>query len=577
MSDVTQTATIAIDGARKQRGNLTGARIRWAMAIVLAVFLVMVGRLVVLGNSIPDTAIEGQERDVIMASRPPILDRNGLEMAVDIRVPSLFAEPRRIIDPVAAADAIRTVLPHLNRDWLINRLDGEQGFVWVARELTPALEERIMRLGIPGLQFLTESRRYYPGGNVASHVLGAVNVDNVGIAGMERYFDDEELALLRELGLARGETMTPVSLALDMRVQTALHDELADSLTRYRAIAAAGAIMDVRTGEVIAMASLPDFDPNAPATMLEEGRFNRITAGKFEVGSIFKPLTFAAAIDTGAVSLSDRVDARFGVPFGRYTITDFRGQYRILNVPEVFTYSSNIGTIRMMQAMGKDRFRAYVSNFGLDGLPVIELPEVTRSAIPASFSEVGAATASFGHGLSVTPLHMLRATAALVNGGFLIEPTLLPRTEAEAMAGAEQVISARTSDAMRYLMRLNGIEGSGSRANRIAQGYRWGGKTGTAEKVVDGRYSSSKNISFFVSAFPLDNPRYAMIIMIDEPQRENETSGNTAGWNAGELSGRLVTRIAPILGVAPILDDSADRALRPAFTPGSGRLIGAPQ
>jgi len=568
---ISPDTTISIDGARKARGNLTSARIRWAMVFVIAVFGVMGGRLVVLGNTEVDTRIEGQARDAIMASRPPILDRNGLEMAVDIRVPSLYAEPRRILDVDAATDAIRTVLPDLDRQWLYNRLDGNEGFVWVARELTPAIEERIMRLGIPGLYFLTESRRYYPAGNVSSHIMGAVNIDNVGIAGIERHLDNDNVALLQELGLARGQDLTPVNLSVDMRVQNVLYDELADAMTRYQAIAAAGAIMDVRTGEILAMASLPDFDPNTPATMLVEGRMNRMTAGKFEVGSIFKSITFAGALDSGAVSITDRIDARFGVQFGRYTISDFHGQYRILSVPEVYTYSSNIGTIKMMQAMGKENFRAFITRMGFEGTPPIEVPEVTASAIPGSFSDVGAATASFGAGLSVTPMHMLRAMSALVNGGYLIEPTLLRTTEEEAMAGAEQVISAQTSATMRYLMRLNALEGSGSRGNRIADGYRWGGKTGTAEKVVNGRYSTTKNVAFFASAFPLDNPQYALVILVDEPVEENEMSGRTAGWNAGEVSGRVVARIAPILGVAPNLDRSLDAALVPSVLRGAAR------
>ena len=555
--------TISIDGTRKARGNLTGARIRWAMAFVLIVFSVMFGRLIWLGNIELDTTIEGQTRDAIMASRPAILDRNGLELAVDIRVPSLFAEPRRILDVDEAADAILTVLPNLDSAWLRDRLTGDQGFVWVGRELTPAQRDRIMRLGIPGLDFLEESKRFYPGGTVASHLMGAVNIDNVGIAGVEKHLDDDNLALLQNLGLARDSALTPVNLAIDLRVQSILHEELVGSIERYQAIAAGGAIMDVRTGEIIAMASLPDFDPNNPGTMLEEGRFNRLTAAKFEVGSIFKPITFAAALDAGAVQITDSIDARFGVRFGRYTIEDFHGKYRMLSVSEVFRYSSNIGTIRIMQAMGRENFRAFLTRMGLDGAPEIELPEVTRSSIPASFSEVGAATASFGHGLSVTPLQMLTATAALLNGGHLMDATLFPRTEQEALVGSTQVISQQTSDYIRYLMRMNGVVGSGSTGNRIAEGYRWGGKTGTAEKVVDGRYSSSLVTAFFSSAFPLDDPRYALIIFVDEPKAENAQSGRTAGWNAGQMSARIVKRIAPMLGIQPILGPQIDAQLVP--------------
>lgn len=240
-----QAPTIALDGARKQRGNLTQARIRWMILGVLIGFALVGGRLVQLGMVETDQRIEGQTRDAIQASRPPILDRNGLEMAVDIRVPSLYAEPRRIIDVEEAVQKLRTVLPDLNETWLRNRLTGQQGFVWVRRELTPAIQEQVMRLGIPGIDFITESKRFYPGMNEASHILGSTNVDNQGIAGIERHMDNDSIALLQELGLARGNALTPVELSVDMRVQHVLHDQLADAMVRYQAIAAAGVIMDI--------------------------------------------------------------------------------------------------------------------------------------------------------------------------------------------------------------------------------------------------------------------------------------------------------------------------------------------
>ncbi|ODT68678.1 MAG: cell division protein [Pelagibacterium sp. SCN 63-23] len=560
-----QSPTIALDGARKQRGNLTQARIRWMILGVMIGFALVGGRLVQLGMVETDQRIEGQTRDAIQASRPPILDRNGLEMAVDIRVPSLYAEPRRIIDVEEAVQKLRTVLPDLDETWLRNRLTGEQGFVWVRRELTPAIQEQVMRLGIPGIDFITESKRFYPGMNEASHILGSTNVDNQGIAGIERHMDNDSIALLQELGLARGNALTPVELSVDMRVQHVLHDQLADAMERYQAIAAAGVMMDIYTGEIIALSSLPDFNPNEPATALVKDTFNRITSGIFEPGSIFKTITIAGALDSGSVRMTDTFDARYGVRFGRYTIGDFHGKNRILSLPEVYKYSSNIGTIRIMQEMGKDNFRAFLSRLKFDERVEFELPEMRVPTVPATLSEVGAATASFGHGLSVSPLHMLTAYASLVNGGNYIAPTLYKRSVADAEPFYERVVSAQTSDYMRYLMRLNAIStgGSGSQMNRAAQGYRVGGKTGTAEKVVDGRYSSNKVTNFFASAFPLDNPRYAMVIMVDEPKAENPQSGTTAGWNAGSLTGRVVQRVAPMLGIAPDFSELLDQQIVP--------------
>jgi len=557
--------TIAIDGARKTRGNLTQNRIRWMVLAIVMGFGLVGGRLIQLGMVVPDSTIEGQARDVITATRPPILDRNGLEMAVDIRVPSLFAEPRRIIDVEEAVRGLRSVLPDLDETWLRNRLSGDKGFVWVQRELSPAIQDRIMRLGIPGIEFLTESKRFYPGMTEASHILGSTNIDNQGIAGIERHMDNEDVALLQDLGLARGNALAPVELSVDMRVQHIMHEQLLDAMTRYRSIAAAGVMMDIHTGEIIALASLPDFNPNVPASALVKDSFNRVTAGIFEPGSIFKTVTMAGALDSGLVTINDQFDARYGVRFGRFTIDDFHGKHRILQLPEVYKYSSNIGTIRVMQAMGKERYRAFLTTMGFDARVPFELPEMRLPSVPKDFSEVGAATASFGHGLSVSPLHMVTAYAAFVNGGNYISPTLYKRSQAEAEALYRPVIKPATSAEIRYLMRLNAIDpgGSGTKMNGLALGYRAGGKTGTAEKVVDGRYSSSKVTNFFGSAFPLDNPRYAMVIMVDEPKSEGPTFGTTAGYNAGMVTGRIIQRVAPMLGIAPDFSEVLDQNLIP--------------
>lgn len=554
---------IALDGARKSRGSLTRARIRWVIAVLILIFGAVGARLVQLALVVNDTAIEGQTRDAITATRPAILDRIGLEMAVDIRVPSLFAEPRRIIDVDEAVEAILTVLPDLNREWLTKRLTGDKGFVWIKRELTPAIRDRILALGIPGLDFVTESKRFYPGGNEASHILGAVNIDNQGIAGIEKHMDGEGVALLQSIGLARGNELAPVQLSVDMRVQHAMHEVLTDALKRYRAIAAAAVMVDVRTGEVIGMVSLPDFDPNNPVTALEKGSFNRITSGIFELGSTFKTITIAGALDSGKVSINDIFDARYGIRFGRFTIDDFHGKHRMLSVPEIYKYSSNVGAIRVMQAWGKDNYRDFISRIGLDKRVPFELPEMRDPAVPSTFSEIVAATASFGHGLSVSPLHEVMAYAAFVNGGCLLPPTLYQRTMEEARALCKQVISPKTSAEIRYLMRLNALEGSGTRMNKFGAGYRAGGKTGTAEKVVNGRYASNTNLNVFASAFPLDDPRYAMVVIVDEPKAENPQSGTTAGWNAGEATGRIIAAVAPMLGIAPSFDEGLDALLVP--------------
>jgi len=554
---------IAVDGARKTRRHLTKARIRWVVVALLLVFGTVGGRLVQLGMVVQDNTIEGQTRDIITASRPPILDRNGLELAVDIRVPSLFAEPRRIIDVNEAAEAIHSVLPDLNVDWLRQRLTGDKGFVWIKRELTPAIQDKIMQLGIPGLDFVTESKRFYPGGPEASHILGAVNIDNQGIAGIEKAMDNNDVALLQQLGLARGNELAPVNLSIDLRVQHAMRDVLADAITRYQAESAAGIMMDIKTGEVLGLVSLPDFDPNNPVTALQKDSFNRITAGIFELGSTMKSVTIAGALDSGKVKINDSFDARFGVRFGRFTIDDFHGKHRILTVPEIYKYSSNVGAIKVMQAWGKDNFRAFLAKLGFDQPEPLELPERRTPSVPKSFSEIVAATAAFGHGLSVSPVSMLRAMAAFANDGLMVKPTLYKTSLDDAKQTYQRVVSEQTSHEMRYIMRLNALEGSGTRMNKFAAGYRAGGKTGTAEKVINGRYDSSKVLALFASVFPLDNPRYAMMVLVDNPHTEPGQGGHTAGWNAGEATGRIIARVAPMLGISPDFSPMLDTELVP--------------
>ncbi|HTJ57084.1 MAG TPA: penicillin-binding protein 2 [Devosiaceae bacterium] len=562
-------APISLTGAKKFRGDLTRTRIRWVIIGLVTLFLIVCGRLVQLGMVVQDTTIEGRTREAISASRPAILDRNGLEMAVDIRVPSLYAEPRRIIDVDDAVEKLRTVLPDLDPAWLRNKLSGEKGFVWIKRDLTPALEDKIYQLGIPGLDFLTESKRFYPGGPEASHILGSVNVDNQGIGGIEQYIDSQGLAQLQSVGIANGGNLKPVQLSIDMRVQHVMRQVLLDALTRYQAKADAGVMIDVKTGEVLGLVSLPDFDPNDPSSMIapyngeKAMRFNRITAGKYELGSTFKTVTIAGALDAGAIKMTDQFDARFGVRFGRFTITDFHGQHRMLSLPEVYKYSSNVGAIHIEQTWGKDNFRGFMTKVGFDSPLPIELPEKTTSYIPKTLSDVTAATASFGHGISITPLHMAAAMAAFVNNGVYEPPTVYKRTPQEVAQLAKRFISPKTSLEIRELMRLNGIEGSGSVMNRLAEGYRVGGKTGTAEKVENGRYSRSKNFNVFASAFPMDAPKYAMVVIIDEPHRESATTGDTAGWNAGEITGRIVAGVAPMLGVAPNFDQALDDQMVP--------------
>jgi len=516
---------------------------------MFALFFAALGaRLVQFGLTEPDAAGHSAiNRE--LAARPDIVDRNGEILATDIKTASLYGEPRRIVDVDEAVEKLMTVLPNLDAEQTWQKLKGDAGFVWLKRELTPRQQAEIMALGIPGIGFRAETRRFYPGGPTAAHIVGLVNIDNQGIAGLEKYIDDQGLADLQSLGLAKGGELEPVRLSLDLRVQHILRDELAKGVDRYHAIAAAGVVLDVRTGEIVAMSSLPDFDPNNPFNALEKDRFNRMSGGVFEMGSTFKTFTTAMALDSGKVSLNDRFDASRPITIGGFTINDFHGKRRVLSVPEIFIYSSNIGSAREADLVGIAGHQEFLTRMGLLDRLNFELPEIANPTQPREWKKLNSITIAFGHGVSTTPLQTAVAAAALMNGGRLIPPTLLPRREDEADRLAKIVVKPSTSAEMRYLFRLNVEDGSGRRAD--AEGYYVGGKTGTAEKVVHGRYSSDKRFNAFLSAFPLDDPRYVVLVIIDEPKPEKPGMGATAGSNAAPMVGAVVARAAPLLGVKP--------------------------
>jgi cell division protein FtsI (penicillin-binding protein 3) len=386
-----------------------------------------------------------------------------------------------------------------------------------------------------------------------SHLIGHVNIDNQGIAGIEKYLDSNGLADLHRAGFASDRQQEPLTLAVDLRVQHAMREELAAATKKFKAKAGAGVVLDVRTGEVISMVSYPDYDPNNPKEALDPKRINRLTTGVFEMGSTFKAITAAMALDSGKVSLNSSFDARVPLRYGRFAIHDYHAQHRILSVPEIFTYSSNIGAAKMALAVGVEGHKAFLRKIGqLDRLRT-ELPESALPLVPKRWGELNTVTISFGHGLSVAPLQAMMGFAALMNGGYLIQPTFLKRSEEEAMAVAKRVLKPRTSVAMRYLMRLNAEVGSGKKAD--VRGYYVGGKTGTAEKVVNGRYSRTKLLCDFIAVMPSDDPRYLVLILLDEPQPLPETHGYaTAGWNAAPTAAKVIARIAPMLGVKPRFD-----------------------
>jgi cell division protein FtsI (penicillin-binding protein 3) len=541
-------------GSNVDRSKKTKARIGLAV-LAFALIYASIGARLILFAAAPESHVSrrGTAQDAVATARPDILDRNREILATDVKMPSLFAEPRRIIDADEAIELLTAVMPDLDTSELRERLGSKRGFAWLKREITAKQQHEVHRLGIPGIGFLTENKRVYPSGPEAAHLIGHVNIDNQGIAGIEKWLDGRGLADLHRAGFASDRQQAPVELSIDLRVQHAMRDELTAAREKFKAKAAAGVVLDVRTGEIVSLVSYPDYDPNNPREALDPNRINRLTTGVFEMGSTFKALTVAMALDTGRITLNSTFDARFPLHHGRFTIHDYHAQNRVLTVPEVFTYSSNIGAARMALAVGVEGHKAFLRKMGqLDRLRT-ELPESAEPIVPKRWGELNTVTIAFGHGLSVAPLQAVMGVAALVNGGLLMPPTFLKRSEQEARALAKQVIKPETSAQMRYLMRLNTEKGSATRAD--VPGYYIGGKTGTAEKVVNGRYSKTKLLTDFFAVLPADNPRYLVLVLLDEPQPIPETHGfATAGWNAAPTSAKIIARVAPLLGLEPRFD-----------------------
>jgi cell division protein FtsI (penicillin-binding protein 3) len=492
--------------------------------------------------------------------RAMITDRNGQPMAISLSTVSLFADPRQIGDADDAARQLKKVLPRLDLDETVERLKRDKKFVYLAREITPREELQINDLGIPGVDFRPTQHRQYPLGRTAAQVLGGVDVDENGFAGVEKYFDE------------RLRTNTdPLRLSIDLQVQAAVREELVTAMDTFSAIGGCGIVMDVHTGEVLAMVSLPDYDANQVRTAPADDRFNRAVEGTYEPGSTFKLQTASMALDSGMVHIWDEFDASHDIHIGRFTISDFEGKHRWLYLPEVLAYSSNLGAAHIAITIGGERQRAWLKGMGMFGRTGIELPEAARPIIQpaANWKEIVTMTVGFGHGISVTPLHVVRGTAAVANGGTLIQPTILAK-DPDAPEEGTRVMQTSTSDIMRKLMRLVVTDGFGKSAE--VAGYYPGGKTGTAEKVAaHGGYKKHANVAAFMSVFPMNAPRYAVYMMLDEPHATKATYGYaTAGWVVAPAAGKVIARIGPMLGMLPDIADKPqiDASLAIPLEPG---------
>jgi cell division protein FtsI (penicillin-binding protein 3) len=554
------------DGPAKQALDSCHSRLFLTGIVFAAAFLLVALRLAEVTLRPSPQALPRPVRPSLAApARADIVDRNGRLLATTLDSPSLYADPQQVLDATDATRKLLTALPDLDGAQAYAKLTSKKGFVWLKRHLTPAQEYAVNELGIPGLQFEHEERRVFPYGALAAHAVGYVGIDNDGLGGIERGLD----RTLRS-------KIEPLQLSIDIRLQYILHEELKRVVDDFTAKGGAGLIMNVSTGEVLAMESLPDFDPNRPDAPdldhpnvpVAERMFDRVTQGDYEIGSVFKIFTTAMALDSGATTMSGVFDATYPIHIGRFTISDYHSKRRPLSVPEILMYSSNIGEAKIALAVGGARQQEYLRSFGLLAPPRIEIKEIGTPHYPARWREVNVMTIGFGHGISETPIQVATAASALVNGGMLHQATLLKVPSGEAPPG-RRVISAATSEKMRQLLRLVVLYGTGEMVD--AKGYVVGGKTGTADKVVGAHYADRKLLSSFLGVFPMTAPKYLVLVMVDEPHPNKESHGYaTAGWTAAPAAGRIITRIAPLLDVPPV-DESAPQIVD-ALTPES--LVG---
>jgi cell division protein FtsI (penicillin-binding protein 3) len=490
---------------------------------------------------------------VVSMPRADIVDRNGILLATSIKMASLYADPHVMIDAVGAAKGLAAIFPDQSYGELLQKLQSEKRFVWIHRNLTPEEQAAVLELGQPGLAFQEEYKRLYPHGALASHIVGYSGIDGQGLSGVEQGFNN----ILKNNG-------TSLGLTLDVRLQYILHRELQQAMSDFHAPAGNALIMDIKNGDVLGAVSLPDFDPHQPNLATDTEKFNRNTLGTYELGSTFKIFTTAAFLEQKKGTLASKFDTTQPLKIGRFTINDFHPEKHALTVPEIFMYSSNIGTAMMAQTIGTEGLKSFFDQLGFFKPMRFDLPEVASPQVPTPWREISTLTTSYGHGIAITPLHMAAATATIAGNGTLVQPRLIlndtQRPSGRAInAKAERVISMDTVDEMRDLLRLVVRHGTG--ANADVPGLLVGGKTGTSEKNIGGRYIHNKLLSSFVGVFPIDKPKYVIVLSVDEPKPNAHSFGYaTAGWTAAPAVGRVVTKMAAVLGIAPrdIENDPAD-------------------
>lgn len=541
----------AFERARASRPEEdTRRRITFVRAAFGAVFLLLAAGAV-RAALFRHPGDDGLGAPAAAASRADLVDRDGRLIATNLVHYGLYVDPDEIWDAKETYRALLGVAPGLNPDRLWKALKSDHQS-YLLGGLTPQEKDRIHALGLPGVSFAEEDKRVYPLGVSAAHLIGFADSGGRGIAGVERALDP--------LVVQDGKAGAPVQLSIDLRVQAALEDELDKAASALEARGGAAIVTDVRTGEILGMASWPTFDPNAAGRATDDAKLDRVASSVYEMGSTFKVFTLSAGLDSHVTTIDSTFDAREPLRIGSRVIHDDEAQNRVMTLADVFIHSSNIGTAKLGLKMGGDTLSRYFDAFGLMRAAPIELRESARPIARGPWDENTVASRSFGHAISVTPLQVAAGVGAVANGGVYVPLTIRKRVPGAPIAGEHRVISAQTSQEMLGLLRLNVEKGTGTKAN-IA-GLRVGGKTGSANKIVGGRYDGGHVVASFASVFPTDGgpnaKRYLVLVLIDDPHANAFSSGQrTAAWTSAPAAGRVIARIAPFLGVTPVSDPGA--------------------
>ncbi|MFQ3184411.1 MAG: cell division protein FtsI (penicillin-binding protein 3) [Alteromonas macleodii] len=549
------------DERDRARNRAEGRLLVMGVAFLCA-FIVIGARMGMLAGSVPKEPIIQVSSSPITGQRANIVDRNGRVLAMNLDTHSLYAQISDMIDPEKVAHELSVIFPELDEETLFKDFTSERRFLWIRRQISPEQMQAVHDIGDPGLLFGPREMRLYPNGSVAAHILGGAtygregvnSAEVIGVAGVEKYFDN----FLRD----PANKGAPLALSIDLTVQAASERVLQGGMMLMSAKGASSVLMDVHTGEIISMVSLPDFDPNDRPRIMTEGNqsdsvlFNRAIQGVYELGSVFKIFAVSQAIEIGLIDATTMIDTMGPLAWGRFRIRDFHDYGPQLTVEDVIVMSSNIGTARIAMMIGAERQREFLGSLGLLVETPVEMVEAPTGdpLLPSNWSEISTMTISYGHGLSSSPVHLATAYASLLNGGYRIEPTIIRQ---DGPRYGPRVVSEKVSITARDMLRAVVVRGTASFGD--VEGYEVGGKTGTADKPrPTGGYYDDRTIATFASVFPASDPQYVLIVTLDEPTVEVlGEQRRTSGWTAVPVAAEMIRRIAPLLGMRPDVETLA--------------------